>query len=141
MAITIALLASHSDAIVAAFGIVSRIEMLVTMILGALSSSVAPFVGQNWGARKTSRIHHGLSIAYRFCLFWGIVCFIALGLFGENFVSLINDQPELVIAAGWFLIIVPISFGLMGVVAFVRLEKLIKTLKEKGILDQDYKDE
>ena len=30
-------------------------------------------------------------------------------------------------------------FGLMGVVAFVRLEKLIKTLKEKGILDQDYK--
>ena len=32
-------------------------------------------------------------------------------------------------------------FGLMGVVALVRVEKLIKTLKEKGILDQNYKEE
>jgi len=30
---------------------------------------------------------------------------------------------------------------LMGMVAFVRLEKLVKTLKEKGVLDDDYKDE
>ena len=28
-----------------------------------------------------------------------------------------------------------------GLVAFVRVEKLIKTLKEKEILDQDYKEE
>ena len=32
-------------------------------------------------------------------------------------------------------------FGMMGVIAFVRLEKLTKTLKEKGILEEDYKDE
>jgi len=32
-------------------------------------------------------------------------------------------------------------FGIMGMGAFVRLEKLIKTLKEKGVLDDDYKDE
>ena len=32
-------------------------------------------------------------------------------------------------------------FGMEGVVALVRLEKLTKTLKEKGILDQDYKEE
>jgi hypothetical protein len=32
-------------------------------------------------------------------------------------------------------------FGLMGIVALVRVEKLIKTLKEKGILDEDYKEE
>jgi len=30
-------------------------------------------------------------------------------------------------------------FGLMGIIAFVRVEKLTKTLKEKGILDEDYK--
>ena len=29
----------------------------------------------------------------------------------------------------------------VGVVALVRLEKLIKTLKEKGVLEQDYKEE
>ena len=32
-------------------------------------------------------------------------------------------------------------FGMLGVVALVRLEKLIKTLKEKGILEEDYKEE
>ena len=32
-------------------------------------------------------------------------------------------------------------FGMIGVVPLVRLEKLTKILKEKGILDQDYKEE
>jgi len=113
--ITIALLAAHGDVIVAAFGVVSRIEMLVTMILGALASSVAPFVGQNWGAKQDDRVHEGLSIAYRFCLFWGVLCFIVLGLFGDNLVGLINDDEQLIEASEWFMIIVPISFGLMGV--------------------------
>ena len=32
-------------------------------------------------------------------------------------------------------------FGLVGVVAFVRLQKLTNELKAKGILDEDYKEE
>ncbi len=32
-------------------------------------------------------------------------------------------------------------FGILGLVAFVRIEKLVRTLKEKGILDKDYKEE
>ena len=32
-------------------------------------------------------------------------------------------------------------FRMMGVVAYVRLDKLTKTLKEQGILEQDYKKE
>ena len=32
-------------------------------------------------------------------------------------------------------------FGMVGVVALVRLEKLTKTLIEKGILDENYKEE
>lgn len=113
--ITIALLANHSDEVVAAFGIVSRIEMLTMMVLGALSSSIAPFVGQNWGARKTDRIYLGLNIADRFCIFWGVVCFALLAPFGADAVSLINDNEQLIEAAHWFMLIVPISFGLMGI--------------------------
>jgi len=30
-------------------------------------------------------------------------------------------------------------FGIFGFFAFVRTEKLIKTLKQKGLLDEDYK--
>ena len=32
-------------------------------------------------------------------------------------------------------------FGMMGIVAFVRLEKLIRTLKSTGILEPNYKEE
>ncbi len=32
-------------------------------------------------------------------------------------------------------------FGILGLVAFVRVEKLVKTLKEKGLLDEDYKED
>lgn len=32
-------------------------------------------------------------------------------------------------------------FALMGLIAFIRVEKLTRTLKEKGILDSDYKEE
>ena len=31
-------------------------------------------------------------------------------------------------------------FGVFGLVAFVRLEKLTRELKAKGILDKDYKE-
>jgi hypothetical protein len=30
---------------------------------------------------------------------------------------------------------------IFGLVAFIRVEKLTKTLKEKGILEEDYKEE
>ena len=32
-------------------------------------------------------------------------------------------------------------FGMIGIIALVRVEKLTKTLKEKGVLEEDYKDE
>ena len=32
-------------------------------------------------------------------------------------------------------------FGIFGFLAFIRVEKLIKTLKKQGVLDQDYKEE
>ena len=37
--------------------------------------------------------------------------------------------------------VVGLVFGMMGLVSFVRLEKLTKTLKEKGILEEDYNEE
>lgn len=115
LGITIALLAAHGDSVVAGFGIVSRIEMLITMILGALAASVAPFVGQNWGAGKIERIRRALFVSYAFCLCWGVVCFVVLATSGEFLVTWINDDRDLIEAASWFLLIVPISFGMMGV--------------------------
>ena len=32
-------------------------------------------------------------------------------------------------------------FAILGLIAFVRVEKLVKTLKDQGVLDQGYKEE
>lgn len=109
------LLAAHGPEVVAGFGITSRIEMLLQMILMSLSSSVGPFVGQNWGARKTERIYAGLKVAHRFCWFWGCCCFVLVAPFGEEIIALVNDDPLLVESAAWYLWIVPASIGVMGV--------------------------
>ena len=63
MSVLMALLAAHGHAIVAAFGVATRIESLATMILMALSSSIGPFVGQNYGARRYERIRIALAIS------------------------------------------------------------------------------
>jgi len=115
MAVILWLLASHGPEVVAGFGITSRFEMLLTMILMSLSSSVGPFVGQNWGAKQIDRIYKSLMIAYKFCLAWGLLSFLLLAPFGAPLVGLINDDPLLVESASWYLLIVPLTFGTLGV--------------------------
>ena len=37
--------------------------------------------------------------------------------------------------------IIAAVFSVLGLIAFLRLNKLIKTLKDKGVLDESYKDD
>jgi len=115
MGIILWLLSEHGSEVVAGFGITSRFEMLALMILMSLSSSVGPFVGQNWGARNIERVYQSLSIAYKFCIGWGLLCCALLAPLGDEIVALINDDPLLVESAGWYLLITPITFGVLGV--------------------------
>ncbi len=115
MAITVALLAGHSHIIVAGFGVASRIESLAIMLLMALSASTGPFVGQNWGARRYQRIFEVHTIAYRFCLLYGVAIFVVLAGAGYPLVGLIIDDVEVVDATYVYLLIMPITYGLLGV--------------------------
>ena len=38
------------------------------------------------------------------------------------------------------LTVIAFVFGMIGIIALVRVEKLTKTLKEKGVLEEDYKE-
>jgi Na+-driven multidrug efflux pump len=43
------------------------------------------------------------------------LCFIFLAPFGDDLVALINDDAKLVESAGWYFLLVPVTFGLLGV--------------------------
>jgi len=113
-AIIVRLVAGHGEAVVAGFGVAGRIEAVAVMLLFALSGSIGPFVGQNWGAGARDRVEEGMRVAYRFCLAWG--AFVCLGLWasGGLLVPLVDSNPVVIEVARYYLAVVPISYGLWG---------------------------
>ena len=114
-AIITRMLAGHGEVIVAGFGVATRIESVAVMILFALSASIGPFVGQNWGANRPERVRSGLRVTYQFCLVWGLCVALPLFVGGTVIASLVNDSPEVISTAAWYLAVVPWSYGLWGV--------------------------
>ena len=108
------MLSMHGDAVVAGYNVASRVEMMAHMILWSASSSVEPFVGQNWGARLYSRVRRALKLTNNFCLGWGVVTFVIMVGCGEWLVRLIDDDPTVVDVAVWFFYVIPLSIGFMG---------------------------
>ena len=133
MSVLLGLLARHGHEVVAGFGVAVRVESLAMMVLMALSSSVAPFVGQNYGANDFDRIRASMRISYRFALAWGLFAFVVLAGLGETIVGAINDDPAVIATTYAYLVIVSLTMGLMGVsmiagTAFVALGLPIPTL-------------
>ncbi|MDE5081810.1 MAG: MATE family efflux transporter, partial [Trichodesmium sp. St15_bin1_1] len=110
------LIASYGTAAVAGFGIASKVEILSVMVFLALSTSFIPFVGQNWGAEQYNRVSLAWCLGFQFCLFWGALMAIALGLGGSWVVSLFDKDPEVIKVAAEYLLIVPISYGAFGII-------------------------
>lgn len=109
------MLAGHGEVIVAGFGVATRIESVAVMVLFALSASIGPFVGQNWGAGRPDRVQEGLRVTYQFCIGWGLVAALPLLVAGSAIAALVNDTPAVVETAADYLTIVPWSYGLWGV--------------------------
>lgn len=101
---------------VAAFGIASRIESLSLIAIIALSASMGPFVGQNWGAKKYQRVHRALNLSYLFCFGWGIMVAIILAPSASWLVSLFNNDPNVIQIATNYLWFVPISYAAAGII-------------------------
>ena len=110
------LLAGFGTTVVAAFGVASRIESVVGMVVIGISTSVVPLVGQNWGARKFERVHEALNTCYAACLIWGLLAAIIMWFGAGYFVNFVNDDPGLVDVAVTFLHIIPFSIGFMGLI-------------------------
>ena len=109
------LLATFGHGVVAGFGVASRVDSLVSMIVIAIASSTGPMVGQNWGARKFERVHESLRLCYRLCLAWGLLSGLVMIVGGRFLVSIINADPVMVATAVAYLSVVPFSAGFMGV--------------------------
>jgi putative MATE family efflux protein len=133
MAVVFGLLAKYGHAVVAGYGVAVRIESLALMVLMAMSGSISPMVGQNFGAGRPERIDEVLRLGYRFSFAWGVIAFILLGGLGSSIVGFINHDPAVIEATHRYLLIVPLSYSMMGVAmvassCFTALGKPLPTL-------------
>ena len=110
-----AMLAGYGEAVVAGFGVAGRIEGLAAIMLFALSGSIGPFVGQNWGARVPDRVRAGVRTSYQFSLAYGTIVALPLLIWGDAIAGLIESDPVAVQTAAFYLAVVPLSYGLWGV--------------------------
>lgn len=114
-AIIVSLLAGYGKEAVAGFGIASRVEALSVIPLFALSASIGPFVGQNWGAQRFDRANEGMMTAFLWSMIWGFGVAVLFFLFGSHIGGLFEDNPAVIGYASLYLAIVPFSYGTWGV--------------------------
>lgn len=116
IAIITRLVAGYGKESVASFGIVSRIEMFVLMIIAALGSVMTIFAGQNWGAKKKDRIIKAYKIASSFSMGWGLLLFSVCFILAPHLATIFNNDETVIDISAHFLRIVSISYGFLGIV-------------------------
>jgi putative MATE family efflux protein len=108
------MVAAYGPEAVAALGVGTRIESLGLGVIMALGSVMTPFVGQNWGAGCLDRVKLSVRYSQRFALLWGAILFILLVAFGRSVALIFNDDATVVAALVDYLRIVPLSYGMLG---------------------------
>ncbi|MDT8428440.1 MAG: MATE family efflux transporter [Pseudomonadales bacterium] len=111
-----AIAASYGEATVAAFGVGSRLESIASLLVLALSTTLPPFISQNFGAGKLDRVLQSFRIAIRFVLFWQLAVYLLMVVCANLIAGIFSSDPEVISAIRLFIWILPLGYGLQGVV-------------------------
>ena len=108
--------ANYGDSAVAALGVGTRIESLAMIGVMALSSVLVPFIGQNRGAKKHSRVSDSIQFAIKFTILWGGAICILLAISAPIISRIFSDNAEVIQLTQIFLWVIPISYTGMGLI-------------------------
>ncbi len=108
------LVSGYGPDAVAAFGVGTRLESLCMSAMFALSTAIAPFAGQNFGANRCDRVRTGIRFAFMYNLAVSLTIWVLISSFAGSIAALFNDTPAIVDIVRRFIWIVPISYGFFG---------------------------
>ena len=106
------LVAQYGSVVVAGYGIGARVESFLSILIFGVSSSLGPFVGQNYGAQKYERIHKAIKLANSFPVIWSGICLVIVYFFSDEIASLFSTDPLIKESARNYLLIV--TLGILG---------------------------
>ena len=78
----------------------SQIESISWLVGGGISSAIAAFIGQNYGARKWARIRRGYRISLATMLIWEFGAMLLLAFGGRFLFSLFLSEPPHLVDMG-----------------------------------------
>jgi len=107
--IVTAIIAGYGDDTVAAFGVATRIESFACIPMLALSASIGPIAGQNWGAGNKHRVIQALKYCYLICVLWSLVIIALFYGFADVFSSLLASSESVAAKSTDYLYIVAVS--------------------------------
>lgn len=110
-----AIVAEYGPAAVAAWGVGGRLESIASIVVLSLSMSLPPFISQNFGANKLTRVSQAYSLCIKFVVLWQLLIFALLVLLSDLIASTFTDEPNVSTTIVLFLMIVPLGYGLQGV--------------------------
>ncbi|GAA6185151.1 MULTISPECIES: MATE family efflux transporter [Aliiglaciecola] len=111
-----AIAAGYGPGAVAAWGVGSRLESIASILVLALSMSLPPFISQNFGANKVTRVASSYVLSLKFVLIIQLVVYLLLCLVAPFVASLFAEEQQVADLIVLFLYIVPLGYGLQGVV-------------------------
>ena len=117
--VIVAIIAGFGSHAVAGFGVAVRIEGMALVIFYAMSAVIGPFVGQNLGAGQGERIREAMKLSALFCLGFGALIAVVLGLGAEGLTRLFNEERPVVAVGASYLHLVPLSYGTAGIIMVV----------------------
>ncbi len=118
-AILIGILATFGSNAVAGAGVAGRIESLAMVPFFALSAIMNPFAGQNAGARRLDRVRQAIRASLLFSVAFGVVLACGLYVAAPSLAGLFTHDPAVAGVVVTYLRMVPVSYGLGGMIAIV----------------------
>jgi putative MATE family efflux protein len=109
-------LAAYGTHAVAAFGVVSRLEAFIMIVVLGMSMSVPPFISQNFGADLFDRVRQGLRMSLNFVLAWQFGLYVLVALTAPWIAQIFTQDPAVQSVITIVLRILPASYAFQGMV-------------------------
>ncbi len=99
---------------------VSKVEQVIQRPFGALATGMSTYTGQNVGANRPDRVRQGLIAGAKYVIGFSLVMLVVMQLFGENILSIFNDNAEIISVGATALRITSCFYGFLGLLYVVR---------------------
>jgi Na+-driven multidrug efflux pump len=111
-----ATLAAYGPQAVAAYGVASRVEAFIMIVVLGMSMSLPPFISQNYGARMYERVCQGLQLSLRFVLLLQFGLYVLVAIAAPWIAAIFTADAGVRDIITTILRILPASYAVQGMV-------------------------